>query len=97
MIPGRTNVGDVESVRKLAILEREQTGLGGRRAICGKEMVGGARRHYWSPYRELVCARQSEDGAYTVFAVRSADNKDRWFVKVDPLTGAATVLDSLRG
>jgi dipeptidyl aminopeptidase/acylaminoacyl peptidase len=35
----------------------------------------------------------SDDGAYTVNAVRASDNKDRWFVKVDPATGAAVVLD----
>ena len=28
-------------------------------------------------------------------AVRSLDNKDRWFVKVDPASGKATVLDGL--
>jgi len=31
-----------------------------------------------------------------VMAVRAADNKDRWFVKVDPTTGAATILDNQR-
>src|SRR6185503_20260258 len=37
----------------------------------------------------------SDDGAQSVVAVRSLDNKDRWFVKVDPATGKATVLDGL--
>jgi hypothetical protein len=30
---------------------------------------------------------------HAVVAVRSLDNKDRWFVKIDPVTGKATVLD----
>jgi len=37
----------------------------------------------------------SDDGAQSVVAVRSQDNKDRWLVKVDPATGKATVLDAL--
>lgn len=98
MIPGRTNVGDVEPVRKLAILDlKENKQVWADAApFAGKEWSAvpnattGPRIVNWS------APDMSEDGAYTVFAVRSADNKDRWFVKVDPLTGAATVLDSLR-
>ena len=32
----------------------------------------------------------SDDGAHMVAAVRSQDNKDRWFVSIDPATGKAT-------
>ena len=98
MIPGRTNVGDVESVRKLAILdvmENKQVWADAS-SFAGKEWSAvpnatlGPRIVNWS------APDISDDGAYTVFAVRSADNKDRWYVKVDPATGAATVLDTLR-
>src|SRR5688572_8417899 len=98
MIPGRTNVGDVEPVRKLAILDlKENTQVWADAApFAGKEWSAvpgatpGPRIVNWS------APDVSDDGAYTVFAVRSADNKDRWYVKVDPATGAATVLDTLR-
>ena len=98
MIPGRTNVGDVESVRKLAILDLKENKQvwADAASFAGKEWSAvpnattGPRIVNWS------APDMSEDGAHTVLAVRSADNKDRWFVKVDPLTGAATVLDSLR-
>jgi dipeptidyl aminopeptidase/acylaminoacyl peptidase len=98
MIPGRTNVGDVTSVRKLAILDiKENKQVWADAApFAGKEWSAvpnatpGPRIVNWSG------PDVSDDGAYTVFAVRSADNKDRWYVKVDPVTGAATVLDNLR-
>ena len=98
MIPGRTNVGDVESLRKLAILDvKENKQVWADAApFAGKEWSAvpnatpGPRIVNWS------APDVSDDGAYTVFAVRSADNKDRWYVKVDPATGAATVLDTLR-
>ncbi len=35
----------------------------------------------------------SEDGRYAVAVVRSADNKDRWIVLLDPQNGALTTLD----
>lgn len=35
----------------------------------------------------------SGDGRYAVLDVRAADNKDRWIVRLDPPTGALTVLD----
>lgn len=98
MIPGRTNVGDVEPVRKLAILDlQENTSVWADAApFAGREWSAvpgatpGPRIVNWS------APEMSDDGAYAVIAVRSADNKDRWYVTVDPATGAATVLDTLR-
>jgi dipeptidyl aminopeptidase/acylaminoacyl peptidase len=98
MIPGRSNVGDVESVRKLAILDVKENKQiwADASSFAGKEWSAvpgatlGPRIVNWST------PDVSDDGAYTVFKVLSADNKDRWFVKVDPTTGAATVLDGLR-
>ena len=37
----------------------------------------------------------SEDGRYAVAGARSADNKDRWYVAVDPESGKTRVLDTL--
>ena len=37
----------------------------------------------------------SDDGKYVVASARSADNKDRWHVALDPETGKARVVDLL--
>jgi dipeptidyl aminopeptidase/acylaminoacyl peptidase len=37
----------------------------------------------------------SDDGKYVVAAARSATNKDRWFVALDPETGKTRVIDAL--
>ena len=37
----------------------------------------------------------SDDGRYAVAGARSADNKDRWYVAVDPESGQTRVLDTL--
>lgn len=37
----------------------------------------------------------SEDGKNAVLLARAADNKDRWIMKLDPVTAKATVLDHL--
>jgi dipeptidyl aminopeptidase/acylaminoacyl peptidase len=97
MISGRTNVGDVQSRRLLAVLDVKEN----KRVWTDASAFAGVERKArpgdpdvprildWS------APDMSADGAHTVVAVRSQDNKDRWFVKVDPATGKATVLDSL--
>ena len=98
MIPGRTNVGDVAPVRKLAILDVKENKhvwadaapFAGREWSAVPGATPGPRIVNWGP------PDMSDDGAHTVIAVRAADNKDRWFVKVDPATGAATVIDNQR-
>ncbi len=37
----------------------------------------------------------SDDGKFAVLSARSADNKDRWFVTLDPDTGKTNVIDAL--
>ena len=37
----------------------------------------------------------SDDGKLVVASARSADNKDRWFVTLDPATGKTKVIDTL--
>ena len=98
MIAGRTNVGDVAPVRKLAVLDVQENKhvwadaapFAGREWSAVASATPAARIVNWG------APDISPDGAHTVIAVRSTDNKDRWFVKVDPATGAATVLDNQR-
>lgn len=98
MIPGRTNVGDVAPVRKLAVLDLKEN----KHVWADAAPFAG---HEWSavssatPVARIVnwsAPDISPDGAHTVITVRATDNKNRWFVKVDPATGAATVLDNQR-
>lgn len=97
MLPAaRPNVGDALSVRKLAILDVKENKhvwadaapFAGREWTAAPTVTPGLRIVNWgSP-------DMSPDGAHTVIAVRAENNKDRWFVTVDPATGAAKVLDN---
>ena len=98
MIPGRSNVGDNLSVRKLAVLDLQEN----------KHVWADAAAFAGTDYTAIADAKptprtvnwgspdMSEDGAHTVFSLTTQDNKNRWFVKVDPVTGTATPIDSLR-
>ncbi len=96
MIPGRTNVGDVQARRLLAVLDlkEDKTVWADASAFAGSERKAkpsdpdAPRLLNWS------APEPSDDGSRTVITVRSLDNKDRWFVTVDPATGKATVLDA---
>jgi dipeptidyl aminopeptidase/acylaminoacyl peptidase len=97
MIPGRPNVGDVQGRRLLAVIDvrNNRTVWGDATAFAGSERkarpsdADAPRRLNWS------MPDQSDDGSQAVVAIRALDNKDRWFVKIDPATGRATVLDHL--
>jgi dipeptidyl aminopeptidase/acylaminoacyl peptidase len=101
-VPGRSNVGDTQERRLLAVLrlntgktvwvdagfappvtEEDQAPPG---PGAGKKVDRDVR---WS--MPVV----SSDGRHTVAAVRSADNKDRWFVTIDPESGKTRVIDLL--
>ncbi len=98
MIPGRSNVGDNLSVRKLAVLDLREN----------KHVWADAATFAGINYTALADAKPSprtvnwgspdlsEDGAHTVISVTAEDNKNRWFVTVDPATGAATPIETLR-
>ncbi len=98
MIPSRANVGDVQPVRTLAILDvrenrhvwADASAFAGVEYTAKPDVTPAPRILNWGT------PDSSEDGAHTVIALRAADNKDRWFVKVDPATGVATVLDGQR-
>jgi dipeptidyl aminopeptidase/acylaminoacyl peptidase len=86
-LPGRTKVGDEQGKALLAILDLEsrKTTWVSLPAAGGTEKAPRIVR--WS--MPLI----ADDGAVAVTTARAADNKDRWIVRVDPATGAATVLD----
>lgn len=91
MINGRTDVGDTQSVRKLAILnlKENKTVWADSSTFGGKELNSDAARIVdWS------APDVSPDGANTVVSVSSQDNKDRWLVRLDPATGKSQVLDN---
>ncbi len=97
MIPGRPNVGDVQSRRLLAIMDvhNSKTVWADASTFAGVERKAKPgdpdvpRRLNWS------MPDVSDDGSQSVVTVRAQDNKDRWFVRVDPASGKATVLDNL--
>ncbi len=98
MIPGRPNVGDNLAVRKLAVLDtRENRHVwADAAAFAGTNYtaIAGA-----TPTPRIVnwgTPDQSPDGSHTVIALTAQDNKNRWLVKVDPATGTATPIDTLR-
>jgi dipeptidyl aminopeptidase/acylaminoacyl peptidase len=97
MISGRSNVGDVQTIRRLAILDRS-TGKhvwADASPFAGMERKPRADAPDVSRLVDWGAPDMSDDGAHTVMSVRAQDNKDRWLVKVDPSTGKATVLDRL--
>jgi len=91
MINGRTNVGDTQSVRKLAILnlKENKTVWADSATFAGKELNSTAARIVdWN------APEVSPDGANTVVAAGSQDNKDRWYLRLDPATSKSQVLDT---
>jgi dipeptidyl aminopeptidase/acylaminoacyl peptidase len=126
-IPARTNVGDTQERRLLAVLNlRTGTSVwadgsfappvdeppaseakeAGRKEAAEKEPAPKDARQTGSAgtpapgrraEREIRWSMPvvSNDGRHVVAAARSADNKERWFVTLDPGTGKTKVLDVL--
>ena len=107
-IPARTNVGDTQDRRLLAILNVktgkstwadasfappvpavEKPKAEGTTGPDGKPGRAAEREIRWST--PVV----SDDGKLVVASARSADNKDRWFVTLDPASGRTKVIDTL--
>jgi dipeptidyl aminopeptidase/acylaminoacyl peptidase len=104
-ISARTNVGDAQDRRLLGVLNLT-TGKsawadgsfagpveGEEKPAATGATPGPARR----ADREIRWSMPtvSEDGKIVVAAARSSDNKDRWFVALDPETGKSRVVDTL--
>jgi dipeptidyl aminopeptidase/acylaminoacyl peptidase len=98
-IPGRSNVGDTQDRRLLAVLNL-QTGKSAWVDGSFAEPVSEAEKPAGSSSKAERDIRWgapvvSTDGKYVVAAATSADNKDRWFVTIDPETGKTRVIDAL--
>jgi len=95
MISGRSNVGDVQSRRLLAVLDLKENKSVWADASAFAGMERKAKPADPDVARQLNWGLpdSSDDGSQSVVSIRALDNKDRWFVKVDPVTGKASVLD----
>lgn len=98
MIAGRPNVGDNLAVRKLAILnlKENRTVWADAAPFAGTNYTAVADATPTPRTVNWGTPDQSADGAHTVVALTAEDNKNRWLVKVDPATGAATPIYTLR-
>lgn len=107
-ITARSNVGDTQDRRLLAILDLEtgktawaDASFAPAVAAEEKPAAGGATGPDAKPGRKAEREVRwsmpvvSDDGRHVVAAARSADNKDRWFVVLDPATGDSRVIDTL--
>jgi dipeptidyl aminopeptidase/acylaminoacyl peptidase len=101
-ITGRTEVGDAQARRLLAVLNLKtgkSTWADGsfapavdepKPAEAGQKPPAKAEREIrWS------MPDVSDDGRLAIAAARSADNKDRWYVEIDPDSGKTRVVDTL--
>jgi dipeptidyl aminopeptidase/acylaminoacyl peptidase len=84
-IPARTNVGDTQDRRLLAVMDLKT----GKSVWADSGFAEKERDVRWST--PVVSA----DGKHVVASARSADNKDRWIVTLDPETGKTKVIDLL--
>jgi len=110
-INGRTTVGDAQNRTLLAVLnlktgksvwadggfappvvEPKPATAGEASAASERSEPGGKRAD-----REIRWSMPdvSADGKYAVAGARSADNKDRWYVALDPDTGKTRIVDTL--
>src|SRR5687768_124890 len=104
-IPARSNVGDTQDRRLLAVLN-VKTGksvwadASFAPAVAEAEKTAPAGESNAPPRkaeREIRWAMPvlSADGKLAVASARSADNKDRWYVTLDADTGKTRVIDTL--
>jgi dipeptidyl aminopeptidase/acylaminoacyl peptidase len=105
-IPGRTAVGDAQNRALLAVLNLK-TGKtiwadgSFAPAVADTDKTAPADADSKGPgkkaEREIRWSMPdvSNDGRFAVAGARSADNKDRWYVAIDPETGKTRVVDTL--
>ncbi len=107
-IASRNKVGDLQEKRRLVILNRK-TGksVWASPEFAGpappQSRQQDEKKPEEKPEEKKDALRDvrwslpvfSRNGAFAVASVRSADNKDRWLVLLDPETGASRVLDHL--
>jgi dipeptidyl aminopeptidase/acylaminoacyl peptidase len=99
MIPGRSNVGDAQARRRLAVLNVKtgrsvwaDSAFAGKKQVVQPSAQGGEKRE---TDREVAWSMPviSSDGRLAVAWVRAADFKDRWIVVVDPDSGKCRAID----
>ena len=107
-IPGRSNVGDTQDRRLLAVLNLK-TGktvwadgsfappVPDIEKPASPEATGPGATPGRKAEREIRWSMPvvSADGRFVVAGARSADNKDRWYVTLDPDSGKTGVIDLL--
>jgi dipeptidyl aminopeptidase/acylaminoacyl peptidase len=98
-IPGRSNVGDTQDRRLLAVLNLK-TGKSVWADGSFAPPVSDSDKPTGTPSkadREIRWTAPviSGDAKYVVASATSADNKDRWLVSIDPETGKTRVIDAL--
>ena len=93
-IPTRNRVGDSQDKRKLGVLSLSTRKIVWATLPALKSESKGADGKSETKDRDARWSfgDVSGDGKIALAVVRSADNKDRWIVRVDPSTGVATTL-----
>jgi len=104
-IPGRAAVGDTQNRLLLAVVDLKtgkSTWADGSFAPPVEEPAApapapAAESRAKKADRDIRWSMPevSEDGKLAVAGARSADNKDRWYVAIDPETGKTRVVDTL--
>jgi dipeptidyl aminopeptidase/acylaminoacyl peptidase len=93
-IPARNRVGDNQDKNKLAIIniKTKKTIFAALPALKTETKTAEGKTETKEREARWSSPQISGDGKVAVAIVRSADNKDRWIVRVDPDSGAGTVL-----
>jgi dipeptidyl aminopeptidase/acylaminoacyl peptidase len=96
-IPGRSNVGDTQDRRLLAVLNIKAGKSVWADASFAPPVVEPEKQGEKKAEREVRWSMPivSADGKFAVAAARSADNKDRWYVTLDAETGKTRLIDTL--
>ena len=99
-IPARSKVGDAQGKSRLALItvengESKWVEHGLKEAAPAQPPAGQNPPKEKDRDVQLFNAQWSEDGKNLVALARSADNKDRWVMAIDPATAKVKVLDQL--
>ncbi|MDX2045082.1 MAG: prolyl oligopeptidase family serine peptidase [Acidobacteriota bacterium] len=99
-IPARSKVGDAQGKSRLAIItvengESKWVEHGLKEAAPAQQPQAQSGNPLRERDAQLFNAQWSEDGKNLVALARSADNKDRWVMAIDPATAKVKVLDQL--
>ncbi len=92
-IPARNKVGDIQVKTRLALIQAET----GEVKYVDHGLKDPADKSDKPRERDVrfFALNWSDDGTKAVVIARSADNKDRWVMKLDPVTAKVSVLDYL--